>query len=261
MNIFERRQSIINLLRRQPGTRVPEIAAALDVSEGTVRNDLNALEAEGQLTRLHGGAVLSDQKNLYSTSFSERHREHAAEKETIARCAAQRVQDGDSILLDASSTVYYFALTLESRQRLRVVTNGLDVARLLAKNPSNTVILIGGILNQDGSSLTGLFSEQAIGELHVQKAFVSCSGFSVARGLTEVHLAEAHLKRKAIESAQQVFALIDSSKLGQEDLTPFARPEQICCLYTDAGISLEWRERIEQAGITLQVCEQPKGLG
>ena len=136
-----------------------------------------------------------------------------------------------------------------------MVTNGLDVARLLAKNPANTVILIGGILNQDGSSLTGLFSEQAMQELHVQKAFVSCSGFSVERGLTEVHLEEAQLKRKAIESAQQVFALVDSSKLGHEDLTPFARPEQICCLYTDAGISPEWRERIEQAGIALNICE------
>jgi DeoR/GlpR family transcriptional regulator of sugar metabolism len=73
--------------------------------------------------------------------------------------------------------------------------------------------------------------------------------------LTEVHLEEAQLKRKAIESAQQVFALVDSSKLGHEDLTPFARPEQICCLYTDTGISPEWRERIEWAGIKLNICE------
>jgi DeoR/GlpR family transcriptional regulator of sugar metabolism len=254
MTTYERRQSILDLIRKQPGLRVPEIAQVLDVSEGTVRNDLNALQDEGRLIRSHGGAVLIEQTSFSNTSFASRHREHAAENEIIARTASELVQDGDSILLDASNTVYYFALSLESKQRLRVVTNGLDVARLLAQNPSNTVILIGGILNQDGSSVTGLFSEQVIQELHVQKAFVSCSGFSVEHGLTEVHLEEAHLKRKAIESAQQVFALVDSSKLGKEDLIPFARPEQICCLYTDSGITLEWKQNIEQAEITITVC-------
>ena len=255
MTTYERRQSLIDLLRRQPGMRVPEIAAALNVSEGTIRNDLNALEAERRLTRIHGGAVLTEQKSLSNTSFTDRHKEHAEKKDAIARVAAEVVQDGDSILLDASSTAYYLAMSLETKQRLRVVTNGLDVARLMARNASNTVIVIGGILSQDGSSLTGLFSEQAIRELHVQKAFVSGSGFSVERGLTEVHLDESQLKRKAIEVAKQVFALVDSSKLGHEDLTPFARPEQISCLYTDSGITPEWKQSIEQAGIDIIICD------
>lgn len=255
MTSYERRQTLVDLLRRQPGLRVPEIAASLGVSVGTVRNDLNALEAEGRLTRFHGGAVLVDQQGFLNTSFADRHREHMAEKEIIGRCAAHLVQDGDSILLDASSTIYYFAMALESRHYLRVVTNGLDVARLLAKNTTNTVILIGGILNPDGSSLTGLFSEQAIRDLHVQRAFVSASGFSVTRGLTEVHLEEAQLKKKAIESARELYALVDSTKLGHEDLTPFARPDQICCLYTDAGISSKWQTLVEQAGIMLKICE------
>lgn len=254
MSSYERRQTIIELLRRQPGLRVSEIAAALDVSEGTVRNDLNVLEKEQVLTRFHGGAVLTERKNFLHTSFAARHEEHTPGKEAIARAAAELVQDGDSILLDASSTIYFLALALETKQRLRVVTNGLDVAQLLAQNPTNTVILIGGILNPDGSSVTGLFSEQVIQELHIQKAFVSASGFSVERGLTEVHLEEAQLKRKAIESAQQVYALVDSSKLGKEDLTPFASPEQICCLYTDTGITPDWKKRIEQAGITITIC-------
>ncbi len=258
MTTYERRQSLIELLRRHPGLRVPEIASSLDVSEGTVRNDLNALEAEGRLSRFHGGAVLTEQKNLSNTSFAERHRVRSVEKEAIARVAAGLVTDGDSILLDASSTSYYLALALETRQRLRVVTNGLDIARLMAKNSSNTVILIGGILNPDGSSVTGLFSEQAMRELHVQKAFVSSSGFSVERGLTEVHLEEAQLKRKAIESAQTVIALIDSSKLGLEDLTPVLRPDQISCMYTDNGITPEWKKSIEAVGIALVICGDVK---
>jgi len=134
------------------------------------------------------------------------------------------------------------------------VTNGIDVARLLAREPTNTVILLGGVINLEGSSITGLFNEQIIQELHIQKAFVSCSGFTIEHGMTEVHLAEAQIKRKAIESANQVIALIDSSKFGKEDLTSFARPEQISCLYTDFGLSPEWNARLHAAGIPVTLC-------
>jgi len=102
--------------------------------------------------------------------------------------------------------------------------------------------------------VTGLFSDMLIEELHFQKAFVSCSGFSIARGMTEVHLQEALLKRKVIESASEVIALVDSSKLGKEDLTPFASLGQISCLYTDEGISAAWLEKIEGAQIKVTIC-------
>jgi DeoR/GlpR family transcriptional regulator of sugar metabolism len=167
----------------------------------------------------------------------------------------QLVHDGDSILLDASSTVYYLGLSLQGLQRLRVVTNGVDVARLLAQNASNTVILIGGVLNHEGSSVTGLFSEQNMREMHVQKAFVSCSGFSLESGMTEVHLAEAQLKRKMIASSEKLFALLDSSKFGKEDLTPFAKPEQVTHLFTDHGLTPEWFSKLKQAGIPFTICE------
>ncbi len=232
------------------------MAGELGVSEGTIRNDLNALEADGHLTRYHGGAILNEQTGLHNTSFSARHEEHAIEKACIARHAAKYVNDGDSILLDASSTVYYLGLAIQGCQRLRVVTNGMDVARLLAKNPTNSVMLVGGTLNQDGSSVSGLFSEQIIQELHIQKAFVSCSGFSLEHGMTEVHLNEAHLKRKAIESTEQVIALVDSSKFGKEDLTTFASINRVTFLFTDAGLSPEWKAKLTAAGIKFTLCDE-----
>jgi DeoR/GlpR family transcriptional regulator of sugar metabolism len=117
------------------------------------------------------------------------------------------------------------------------------------------VILLGGVLIPEGSSVTGLLSEQIIKELHIQKAFVSCSGLSIVRGLTEVHLDEAQLKRKAIESAREVNALVDSTKVGKEDLTSFARLEQIDRLFTDAGISEEWVALLSSTGVQLTLCE------
>lgn len=254
LTIHERRQSLSELLRKQPGLRVTELAKALGISEGTVRNDLNALERQGRLTRVYGGAVLNEQPLFPSSSFNIRYHNEAAAKMDIARQAAMLVHDGDSIFLDASTTVYYLARQLSERHRLRVVTNGIDIARLIAENPANMVILLGGTVGSDGSSVTGLLSEQALAELHMQKAFVSCSGFSVERGMTEVHLAGAHLKRKAIASTREVFALVDSSKIGKEDLTPFASLDQISHVYTDSGLSDEWAARLRAAGVAFTIC-------
>lgn len=256
MSIYERRQSLLDLLRQRPGSRVPELAEALGVSEGTVRNDLNALAQEGGLTRVHGGAILNEQDQFRNISFLLRHKTNAAAKLAIARAAAVLVNDYDSILVDASSTVYYFARALSDRKKLRVVTNGIDVARVLAQNSSNTVILIGGVVNNDSASVTGLLSEQIIKDLHTEKAFVSCSGFTLERGMTEVHLGEAQIKRKAIESSQQVIALIDSSKFGKEDLTPFAGPDKITRLFTDAKLASHWIVRLKEAGIDTTICEE-----
>jgi DeoR/GlpR family transcriptional regulator of sugar metabolism len=253
---YERRQSLTELLRKQPGLRVPELAKALKISEGTVRNDLNALEQQGRLTRVYGGAVLNEQPQFPGSSFNIRYHKEAAEKMKIARHAALLVHDGDSLFLDVSTTVYYLARQLVDRQRLRVVTNGIDVARSMAENPTNMVILLGGTIGSDGSSITGLLSEQALDELHMQKAFVSCSGFSIERGMTEVHLAGAHLKRKAIASAHQLVALVGSSKLGKEDLTSFASTDQINHLFTDDNLSDEWRARLAQAGIPFTICTE-----
>ncbi len=242
------------MLRKQPGLRVSELATALGVSEGTVRNDLNALEDKGRLRRVHGGAIIIDKDQFQNDSFIRRYNQNIDAKQAIAREAALLVVDGDSIFLDASSTCYYLARALAERSKLRVMTNGFEVARELAQNTSNTVILIGGVVNNDSSSVTGLLSEQIMAEMHTEKAFFSCSGFSDERGMTEVHFEEAQLKRKAIESSQQIIALIDSSKFGKEDLTPFARPIQIAHLFTDSGITGEWKDRLQSANIPFTVC-------
>jgi DeoR/GlpR family transcriptional regulator of sugar metabolism len=256
LTTHERRQSLLEILRKQPGLRVLELAQVLDVSEGTVRNDLNALEEEGSLKRVHGGAVLNDQDQFKNNSFLLRFQKNAAAKLAIAREAAVLVEDGDSILLDASTTAYYLAQALSDRRKLRVMTNGFEVARELAQNSSNTVILIGGVVNNDSSSVTGLLSEQIIAEMHIEKAFFSCSGFSFERGMTEVHFAEAQLKRKAIESSQEVIALVDSTKFGKEDLTPFARADQITHLISNSKLLPEWVEKLKQAGINFTLCEE-----
>lgn len=256
MTTFERRQRLLDLIRKQPGLRVPEIAAQLSVSQGTVRNDLNALAKAGQLTRVRGGATIIDDTPSPHPAFATRAKVNAEAKQHIARWAADLIRDGDSILFDASTTVYRMAHYLHDCRNLTVVTNGIDVARALAQNPSNTVILLGGVLHPDGASVTGTLSEQLLKDLHIKTAFVSCYGFSLEAGLTEIDIHEAQLKSKMIASASSVVALIDSTKFGRVTLTPFARTDQIAHIFADSNLNREWIERLKQTCVALTVCEE-----
>lgn len=256
MTAFERRQRLLGLMQRDPALRVPELADALGVSQGTVRNDLNALAVERQIIRVHGGGVVLNEHTLPRTAaFVLRSQTNAAAKQQIGVRAAELVEDGDALLLDASSTVYHLARFLRDRRSLRIVTNGLEVARLLAQNPTNSVNLVGGILRAGIESVIGPWSERFLQDVRIKTAFVSCSGFTPEAGMTEVDVYEAQFRLKAIEGAGRVIALIDSSKFGKLDLTPSVRNDQISQLFSDRNLSAEWIDRLERARISYTICD------
>jgi DeoR/GlpR family transcriptional regulator of sugar metabolism len=254
MTTFDRRQQLINLLQAQSGLRVPEIAETLGVSEGTVRNDLNALEAEGLLERVHGGARLLQDLSAHTPAFVARLQTRRDAKQAIGQKAAEFVQDGDSLLLDASSTVYAICAHLRQRRGLTIFTNGIETGRELAKNPANAVIILGGALRSDGMTINVPLNEDMLAGLHFKTAFVSCSGFSLEAGMTEVDLQEAQLKRKMLTRTSKVVALIDSSKFGQVDLTTFANLGQIHNLLVDDGLDAAWQGRLSEAGVRVTMC-------
>ena len=257
MTSFERRQRIIDLLREQPGIKVTELAPRLAVSEGTIRNDLRSLEKAGRLTRVRGGAVIRDeQRHFMSVSFAARVHKHADAKNWIGRRAAEMVEDGDSILLDASSTVFAMVPYLQERRNLRIVTNGLEVGLALAKNRTHSVILVGGTISSRGTSVVGHLGNSLLEQLHIETAFVSCSGLTVDHGLTEVHIEEAQRKRKMIESAGRLVALADSSKVGRVDLTSFASIGQVSHLFTDRDITQDDLDQLRDACIPITVCDR-----
>ncbi len=253
--VFERHQRIISLLRRQQVARVAELAGLLGVSEGTVRSDLRALAADGQVRRVRGGAALADGGHAHHPAFAARAQVQRPAKERIARWAAGLVADGDIIFVDASTTVYYLARRLLERRRLTIVTNCLESAYALAENPTHTVILLGGVLRAEASSVSGSLSLRLLADLHIKTAFLSCSGFSLEAGLTEVDLEEAQLKSRIMECADQVVLLADSTKFGRADLSSFARPEQIAHLLTDSGIGAAWLESLQRVCPAVSVCD------
>jgi len=146
------------------------------------------------------------------------------------------------------------ATFLQDRRHLTVVTNQLETARLLARDPRKTVILVGGVLRVDGSAVTGTISQEVLKDLHITTAFVSCVGFSLEVGLMEADIQEAQFKEQVIRSAIQVVALIDSTKFGKVGLKPFAVLEQIDHIVSDDGIPDNIIKTLKQAHVNLTIC-------
>jgi ribose transport system substrate-binding protein len=260
LETHKRRQNILSLLRESGTLDVDEVAARLHVSPNTIRNDFNALAAEGLLRRVRGGAALPEANNgdasLPRPPFLTRCEINQKAKEWMARWASDLVEDGDSILLDASSTVFYLAEFLKNRRNLTVVTNGIEVGRKLALNPSNTVMLLGGLLRADGVPSADVMSDPMLKDLRTKLAFVSCSGFTTEIGLTESDILDMQLKARMVEVAGSVIALIDGSKFGKLGLAPFARVDQVAHIFSDSSILPEWIEQVRRAGVPLTVCDE-----
>ncbi len=253
---FDRRSRMLSLLRERPGIRVAEIAELMQISEGTVRNDLDALAGEGRLERVRGGGIPTDMQPAYSMAFSTQMHVHEVEKQSMARWATELVEDGDTIILDASTTVFHMIPFLNNRRRLTIVTNGIEVAFKLAQNSANSVLMLGGMVNAEGVLVTSLVSDQFLKDLRIKTAFVSATGFMVETGLTERNILEAQIKSKMIEAADSVVALIDSSKFGRSALVPFARVDQVDRIYTDNGLDKHWIETLKNSCTILTVCDE-----
>lgn len=256
---FERRQSILRLLREQPGIKVTQLADLLDVSAGTIRNDLNALEQEGKVKRVLGGAVL---KEPAFEDFVDGDGQlpdgdtvpHARAKQRIGRWAAETVQEGDAIFMDASTTVQHMIPFLQQFQALTVVTTGLDTARLLSRQTSHIVILVGGRVGPGGHAVTGEMGLDILRNLHVRSAYVSGVGFAPDVGLMERNVEEARLKRAILEQMRQIVGLVDSSKLDKEGAAPVVPAGRLTRLYTDSDISPDCLSTLRAAKVNLVVC-------
>jgi ribose transport system substrate-binding protein len=254
LTTYERRQMIVRILEEQSGIKVTELAEILNVSEGTIRNDLALLDDENQIKRVRGGAVARTPRAMTSSLFEERVLANGDAKERIAQWAATMVEDGDTILLDASTTVLHMVPYLSNRRDLIAITNGIEVARRLSEQRQNTVILLGGIVRRDGNVITGLLGQAMLESLNVRTAFVSCSGFSLEAGLMETDIGQAELKRLMVGAAQRVVALVDHTKFERVTLTSFASITQIDRLLTDSEITKENISRVCSAGLTVTVC-------
>lgn len=204
--------------------RVADVSLELGVSEVTVRGDLSALEAVGQVIRVHGGAMPAG--SVAESPLESSLDRDAAAKAAIGRAAARRVSSGQSIYVDAGSTPMALATALVERHDLHdlvVVTCSLTVALALEPAiPRFTVILTGGTLRPLQHSLVNPFAAPMLDALNLDLAFIGCNGIHPVRGVTNVNLPEAEIKSLVLRSAERAVILADASKLGRVDLALIA---------------------------------------
>lgn len=245
MLALERQREIVAVLAGSGSARVTELARRFSVTEETIRRDLDKLEAEGKLVRSHGGAVAQVEAE---TPHWQREYVNPREKEAIAREAAHGVEEGDTLILDASSTCWFLAQRLPDIP-LTVITNSLQVALALGEHRHCKVISPGGTLNTTSWSFVGSETQLALRRYHARRLFLSCRAFDAERGACDISEEQAMVRRVMMEIADERHLLLDSSKLGQRALSIIAPPAAFTRLVTDAGADAALCAAVEKAGL------------
>lgn len=251
--ILQRRSAILEMVRRHGSVRVGELAEHFRVSEVTVRLDLVALEKEGKLQRDRGGAIAS--KPLVPVKallgMEMRGKLHSDFKTRIGRAAAQLVQPGDTIILDAGTTAVEMVPYLVGIEPLTVVTNGLNVALSLSEKTNAKVLLLGGALNRESCSALGPITERTLGDFVIQKAFLGAQAVNAKDGITDTTLEIAQYKRSMIHAARKVILLVDSSKWGRGAFIKVAPLKAVQAVISDSALPEDARNLLAQSGIEL----------
>ena len=232
----ERQKKILELIQKKGRLKISELTSMFGVSEVTLRSDLSSLARQGYLTRTHGGALLHERSIFPGKavlSFGEKDVPNLAAKRRIGRKAAEFIEDGMNILLDAGTTILEIARNLHQFKGLTVITDSIPVAVELSDHEDITVILTGGVLRPASLAVIGPESWSMLEKIHVQRAFIGARGVSVERGFFCGNAVEGETKRRMMACAGETFAVVDSSKFGSKSLVPFAAFDNFDCLLAD----------------------------
>lgn len=216
----ERHGLIVNTINNKESVTVKELSDLFNVSEATIRNDLNFLDKEKLIERTHGGAMSKKDNfnnNLDLNNYELRKNKNKQYKSDIAKAAFGFIEKNDYILLDASSTCYELAkIIAKSKLDIVVMTNGINTANLLKENLHLTVILIGGVIRGESNAIEGSLGTGILDNFQINKIFFSASGVSATKGFSDFNMNEVQLKKKMIEISEEKIALVDSSKLNAD---------------------------------------------
>jgi DeoR family transcriptional regulator of aga operon len=231
-----RRERMLGLIKEREYVAVGELSERFAISEVTVRSDLEALAAQGQIHRVRGGAIprlIPRQELPFEDSVSS----HAEAKAAIGRAAAALIRDGETVLMDVGTTVSATARALVYRTDLHDVvafTNGLKTAlELEPAIPRITVVVLGGTLRPLQHSLVDPLASLILEQISAKTALLGCNGVDPSGGVTNINLPEASTKKRMLESAQRRIVLADGSKLGRVEVAKLCPIDAIDMVITD----------------------------
>lgn len=252
----ERLNHLLEILRKQNGVTIRELSQLLDVSEMTVRRDLDMLKAKNVILDIPGAAVLNTQYTYYGEDeyqLTMATRSHAKEKECIGRFAATLIQPEDCVIIDNGSTVEYLVDNIEKDTKMTIFTCNLNILNKVCGNPNISIIFGGGYYHPDTTLFESSENIALIKTIRATKVFASAAGVHDKMGVTCMSKYELDIKQAIIASGAEKILLVDSSKFGMikpcfiTDIDIFDR------VITDVNISEEWADIIRQKGIVLNL--------
>ncbi|MCR5746999.1 MAG: DeoR/GlpR family DNA-binding transcription regulator [Lachnospiraceae bacterium] len=248
----ERRNLILQEAQVKKKVFVNDLSKRFNVSEETIRRDLEKLDEDGFVKKGYGGAVLNED---YGTDLplNIRCKTNPEGKSKIADLTEDEIVSGDHIFLDASSTTAFISRMLKKKEiaKLSVITNSIENAVTLGSIDGTHVILTGGTLKYESMSLMGAKTLETIGQYHMDKAFISCNGLDMESGITEGNDDTVSVKQAAIEASDKIYLVVDSEKFGRTSFSQVCDLSRIDVLITDRKPSKEWLDRLKELNIRI----------
>lgn len=250
----ERRKKILNMLETNGQVFVHELSEEFEVSEVTIRNDLELFESKGLLIRSRGGAMIVENSVGIDFQLSDKDKMNFSEKKRIGKKAADLVNSGDTIILDSGTTTMEIAKNLNSSKSINVITNALNIANELIKSQNVNIIVPGGTLRKNSHSLVGPLAEKSMRNFYVDKLFLGVDGFDINEGAFTPNIEEASLNQIMIEITKEVILVADSSKFKRRSLAFICPTKKINVVITDEKLSKEDRNWLMDQNIKLIIA-------
>ena len=251
----ERRRVITERIKATGQVVVSTMSTEFQVSEETIRRDLEWLEKEGIATRIYGGAVLCGNDRI-APPYSIRKNTSIEPKITIARQLAQLVQDGDTLMVDESSTAAYAVRALRQKKGITLITNSLELLGEMNGQDTWNIISTGGALKHDVLALVGPHALRTVRSYHVRYAILSCRGINDRLGLADSDDAVVEVKQAMIASCDSAILLADQRKFDRDGLVALGNLSLVDKLITDRSPSRQWLEKLQQSGVELLCGEE-----
>ena len=247
-----RKKIILQILNEQEFVNIHEVVDKCNVSEITIRRDLNELESEGMLVRTHGGATkLKNGSQLFS--YDTKINRNRKRKEEICKIAASYIQNNDIIFIDCGTTLFYLTKYIKKFDYLIIITNSLPVVSELFDCPNIKLILIGGEVAVERKAMYGPLASRNIVQYHADKAFIGADGVSLTGGISSYDEKEASITLKMADNADEVFLLCDSSKIERNSFIKFASFSAINHFITNDDIDPQYLKGYIDAGIHIVI--------
>ena len=237
----QRREKILDMIREDGQVKVAHLSRIFKVTEVTIRQDLERLEEQGVIVREHGGAILSNARsNVMELQLANQQNMEA--KQAIAVEAIKLIHDGDTIILDSGSTTTEIARLITGFHNLRVITNALNIAMILGRDPSIDLNVTGGEFKSPTLSLTGDKAAEYFSNIHADKLFLATAGINLRTGLTYPSTSDLVVKKAMIEAADVVYLAADSTKIGKSSFASLGALSLVDYIITDSQITQEQKK-------------------